>query len=326
MVVVDDVHLVSGEQYSAKQIKETFEKGFAGGGIQPRYDDNENKYLWLFSYKDSEYGDDLTTDPMRYVGEKNTNPVGADQADNGGNGAILNSASEETPMFLFERVESNPTVYHFHGRVELADYEYNFRPNKGLKEFDFYLREINAEDSTDFSESDSEFESVDDLAPGALREISPIIRDQPTAEEEISHITNKEQQSKGNNEHESSVVDFGEWLEAQGLECQKTNHTDILAYADDIVVVVETKSLTRSNEREQIRFAIGQLLENSYRDVNRRGWRNRDQILCLGFSRAPSDKYSGYLEYLREYGIETLWIEDDDISGHPESLDRIEQD
>lgn len=209
-------------------------------------------------------------------------------------------------MFLFERVESNPVVYLFHGRVELIDYEYNFRPNKGLKEYDFYLREIDAEDTTESLESDSESKSVDDLAPGALREVSPIIRDLPTAEEEVSHTTNKEQQSKGNNEHESSVADFEEWLEARGLECKETNHTDILAYADDIVVVVETKSLTMSNERKQIRFAIGQVIENSYRDVNRRGWGNRDQILCLGFSRPPSDKYSGYLEYLQEYGIETL--------------------
>lgn len=102
MVVVDDIHLVSGERYSAEQIKEIFEKGFAGGGIQQRYDDNENKYLWLFSYEDSEYGDDLTTDPMRYVGEKNTNPPGADQLITVGT-AIYLTVSQRKPRCSYLR-------------------------------------------------------------------------------------------------------------------------------------------------------------------------------------------------------------------------------
>ncbi|MCJ0620102.1 hypothetical protein JZX76_11450, partial [Haloarcula hispanica] len=60
-----------------------------------------------------------------------------------------------------------------------------------------------------------------------------------------------------------------------------------------------------------------------YRDVQNRGMGDKELIPCIAFSRTPSDRFSGYLDFLQAKGIEVLWIEDETVTGHPESADRI---
>jgi hypothetical protein len=315
-----NVDLTPGTEYTAAELRETFGKQRAGKGIEILYNENDNQYLRLFSKEESEYGDDLEADPMRYVGEKDFNNPKGDQVLNRGNEALAYSQRDNLPVFLFEKVSENPVRHLFHGRVEVVDFEHNYRPEKDKKEYDFYLRRV---DMADEEVNTVEQSSDEDLAPGPLRDIDPESRETPEPEEQIEYESNKQSQAEALNEHEDTVAQFRDELEKADWECKETDETDILATAEDAVLVLEVKSIDDSNERRQIRKAMGQVFENSYRDVVNRGWGDRDLIPGLAFSRVPSDRFSGYLEFLQSEGIETLWRTDDEISGHPDSVSRV---
>lgn len=319
MVVISEVDLEPGTAYSPSELRSTFDKRRAGKGIEKLYDDNNDRFIRLFSKAESEYSDDLESDPMRYVGEKDFNNPSGDQILNRGNGALAESQDNDWPIFLFEKVSEDPVRHLFHGKVEVVDFELNYRPQKGKSEYDFYLElaDNEAETASDESESD------DDLAPGQLREIEPGTRDVPSSEEEISYESNKKTQAEATNTHEDTVSELRDWLESGRWECKETDETDILAYTKTEALVIEVKSIDDSNERKQLRKAVGQLLENCYRDVQNRAWGEKELIACIALSQVPSDRFSGYIEFLRSQGIETIWRTDDGISGHPESITAI---
>lgn len=321
MVLVRNVELEHGEVYSAAEIRSAFNKGRAGKGIEINYDENDNKYLRLFSSPDSEYGDDLEAAPMRYVGEKDFDNPGGDQVPNRGNGALIESQDNDWPGFLFEKVSESPVRYLFHGRVEVVDYEHNYRPEKDKKEYDFYLRQADTEATSPSTSAESE--SSDDLAPGPMRDIDPDSRDVPKDEETITYESNKQTQTAAANEHENTVATLSRWLEAGRWTCNETDETDILASADTEALVVEVKSIDGTNDGDQLRKALGQVFENCYRDVKRRGWGDREMIPCICFSQPPVDRYSGYLGFLQQQGIEVLWRTDDGVGGHPTSIEQV---
>jgi hypothetical protein len=318
--ISETVDLEPGETYSAAELRSTFNKSRAGKGIETLYDENDNKYIRLFSSTGNQYGDDLEADPMRYVGDKNYNDPVGDQVPNRGNGDLLESQNTGWPIFLFEKVSENPVRYHYHGRVEVVDYEHNYRPEKDKKEYDFYLKKLDTETSVPSTADD---ESDDDLAPGPIRDIDPDNRDIPDREERITYESIKKTQAEATNEHENTVYKVKEWLKNDGWSCKETDETDILASTDSKVIVVEVKSIDGANDGTQLRKALGQIFENCYRDVRRRGWGDREINLFICFSQPPSDRYSGYLEFLQEEGIEVLWRKGDEVAGHPDSIKRL---
>lgn len=166
-------------------------------------------------------------------------------------------------------------------------------------------------------------EIAPELIPGPLREIDPATRDIPESEENISYESRKEKQAEATNVHEQTVHVVSAWLAEDGWSCKKTEETDILATRDGQVFVAEVKSIDEQNKVEQIRKGLGQLLANCYRDVLQRGWDKRTLIASLVLSQRPGDQYLGYFEYLRERDIETLWIENNEVKGLSNSLDRI---
>ncbi|KZX49530.1 hypothetical protein [Haloarcula sp. K1] len=320
MVIISSVELEPGTTYTASELRDIFDKSRAGRGIETLYDDNDNRFIRLFSKEASEYGDDLDADPMRYVGEKDfSNPAG-DQVLNRGNGLLAESQNHDWPVFLFEKVSNSPVKHFYHGRVQVVNYEHNYRPNKDKREYDFYLKTIQDSPSETASRAN---ESDDDLAPGELRDVNPTNRKEPESEEEISYTSNKESQAVATNEHENTVEELRDTLEATQWECHETDETDLLALSDSKALVIEVKSITDSNERKQIRKALGQVLENGYRDVQNRGLGDRELILSIAFSETPSDQFSGYFDFLQSRGIEVLWREEGEIKGLPESTEQI---
>lgn len=319
MVVISEVDLEPGTVYSASELRSIFDKQRAGRGIETLYDENENRFLRLFSKEESEYGDDLAADPMRYVGEKDFNNPAGDQVLNRGNGALADSTDHDWPIFLFEKVSASPVEHLFHGQVEVVDFELNYRPQKDKREYDFYLRLSDEEPEPETGKG----ESYDDLAPGQLREIDPESRDIPEAEERITYESSKKTQAEATNIHENTVAELRDRLESGRWECKETDETDILAYTDKEALVVEVKSVDDSNERRQLRKAIGQVLENCYRDVQNRAWGEKEITACVALSQVPADRFSGYIDFLQSEGIETLWRTEDGIAGHPDSTEKI---
>lgn len=165
--------------------------------------------------------------------------------------------------------------------------------------------------------------TTDDLVPGPMRELNPDKRDVPEVEETIAYESKKKEQAEANNIHEQTVEVMGKWLREAGWRCRETDETDILATCGDQVLAVEAKSVDGQNDGYQIRRALGQLHENCYRDVIRREWDDQTLLASLVLSQPPADQYLGYLEYLSKQGIETLWVEDDEIGGLKGSISNI---
>lgn len=55
MVIMSDVDLIEGDVYSARDIRETFEKGRAGKGIEINYDDRDRRAEELHTSNGEQY-------------------------------------------------------------------------------------------------------------------------------------------------------------------------------------------------------------------------------------------------------------------------------
>ncbi|MCJ0620103.1 hypothetical protein JZX76_11455, partial [Haloarcula hispanica] len=240
MVVIGTVEMEPGTEYEASELRDIFDKSRAGRGIETLYDDNDDRFIRLFSGKESEYSDDLDAVPMRYVGERNPQDPAGDQVFKGGNRLLAESENHGWPVFLFEKVSERPVKHLYHGRIRVLDYELNYRPEKQKREYDFYLEVI--QDGTATTVSDAG-ESDDDLAPGELRDVNPTTHEDPESEEEISYTSNKESQAAATNEHEDTVEQLQDELEAGRWKCHETDETDLLALSESEALVVEVKSL-----------------------------------------------------------------------------------
>ncbi|MFC6939142.1 hypothetical protein ACFQE8_04080 [Salinirubellus sp. GCM10025818] len=316
--------LSPGEIYTAAELRDEFDRSRTKG-IEISYDKHGKKYLRLFSKPMSEYGDDLSSSPMRYVGERNPDDPEGDQVEKGGNAAIINATDEGTPMFLFEKESEDPVRHRFIGQVSLVDYDHTYRPTIGRREFDFYLRGGTTSNKPADSESpDSATEPADPYAPSRPREIDPSTTEPSYDEEMIEYISNKETQAEATEDHQEAIGTFRDWLQARGWDCSETVETDILAERGDDLLVVEIKSVNEDGSPRHLRYAIGQLLENSYREGPRAGREHDTMIAALAFSEPPADAHSGYFEYLQSWGIETLWADNDAVAGLPESLALVE--
>lgn len=83
---------------------------------------------------------------------------------------------------------------------------------------------------------------------------------------------------------------------------------DAYAVLDSGPAIFEVKSITESNERDQIRHAVSQLYE--YRFLHSMA----DASLWIVFSQAPSSQW--YIDYLAgDRGIRVVWIDDGKLRG-----------
>jgi hypothetical protein len=322
MVDITAVSLDPDSYYTPAELRSIFGKQRAGRGIEELYDENDHKYIRLFSKEESEYSDDLYARPIRYVGEKDFSNPDGDQVLTRGNKALAENPTQGWPVFLFEKVSEDPVEYRYYGRVEVMGYEHNYRPRKDKREYDFYLQLLH-EDETDNAERTAT--SGDELAPDQLRPVSPDSRDVPEAEQRITYESNMQSQAEATDAHEETVALLWDAFEGHGWECHETVGTDLLACRDEDVVVIEVKSIDRSNDQKQLRRALGQVYESCYRDVINRGWGERALRPCVAFSQRPSDRLSGYLEHLHSTGIAVLWRTGEEIGGHPADRKLISQ-
>jgi hypothetical protein len=120
---------------------------------------------------------------------------------------------------------------------------------------------------------------------------------------------------------ENQFAIFTERLEAAGYDCFETEHSDLLAVADDRVVLAEAKTLTPDSALRQVRSALGQLAEYHFFDVvQRKAWADRSTRVCLYVTPPPTGEFEAYLDWLPSQGIDVLWLGEDGVGGPSQAL------
>lgn len=114
-----DLSLTPGERLSGSDLAECFERGMTGRGIEICYDEDDQRYLRLFSSDTGPYADDVTGGQFTYIGEGQS----GDQSLTGGNKFLAQAKHNPLPIFFFHRTDSD-SPWEYQGQVEVVDYEH----------------------------------------------------------------------------------------------------------------------------------------------------------------------------------------------------------
>jgi hypothetical protein len=125
------------------------------------------------------------------------------------------------------------------------------------------------------------------------------------------------EQRRATIEHQEVVAWLRDMLKDSGYEVMKTQYSDVIAYTDfqSDILLFEVKSITPDNVWEQVRKAVGQVIEYEFTDII-----SRDELqgaihptICL--SQEPSKEIQDYLEHLvSTRGILVIWPTDNEQS------------
>lgn len=142
----------------------------------------------------------------------------------------------------------------------------------------------------------------------------------------VTYEMSVEQTMEGWLDHEHVLDTFEDELVDAEFTTGETDHSDLLAWRDDQVVLVEAKSIHEDNERVQVRKALGQLHEYYYLDVEQDDELTaKDTMTCLVLTQEPSKAYRQFLELLQEDGIYTFWVDEYDVQGFEASMAELRQ-
>ena len=111
-----------GERLSQEEIEDTFDTGFGYriSGINPRRDDNDNRYILVFANEDGPYSDSVRQGEFEYIGEG----LRGDQSeDSPGNSALLDAISGDFPVYFFYK-RQNSAKWEYQGEVDVLNYRF----------------------------------------------------------------------------------------------------------------------------------------------------------------------------------------------------------
>ncbi|KAB1194703.1 HNH endonuclease [Haloferax sp. MBLA0076] len=150
-----DLSLTPGERLSGSELEARFDRGMTGRGIEICYDDDEQRYLRLFSSDTGPYADDVTGGQFTYIGEGRT----GDQTLTGGNKFLAQAEDNPLPIFFFHRPDNNAD-WEYQGQVEVVSHECGPFDTDDREVFQFVLRR-----RAEHEERVDAAESTPDLSP-----------------------------------------------------------------------------------------------------------------------------------------------------------------
>lgn len=112
-----ELELVPGTSYDASALRDRFDRGMTGRGIEICYDEDEQRYLRLFSTDTGPYADEVTGGQFAYIGEGQT----GDQTLTAGNRYLANAVDAPLPIFFFHRA-GDAAGWEYQGQVDVVDY------------------------------------------------------------------------------------------------------------------------------------------------------------------------------------------------------------
>jgi hypothetical protein len=154
-------------------------------------------------------------------------------------------------------------------------------------------------------------------------------RDRSINEENVENQTVSYEQSvkdtiSGAVQHDEILDVFEDYLAECGFEGGETKHSDLIMSSDEDVVLGEAKSIRPSKERDQIRRALGQLLEYRKRDIyDDDAFDSLSVTMCLILSQPPTEKYLEILRSMEADGIFTYWVVNQRVEGTDASMARL---
>jgi len=125
--------LQMGDHLSQDEIEEYFNTGFGYriSGINPRRDDNDNRYILLFANEDGPYGDSVTQGQFEYIGEG----LKGDQSEKSpGNSTLIDAVSSDFPVYFFYTQTDRPE-WEYQGEVDVLGYELEQRNGRQVLVF-----------------------------------------------------------------------------------------------------------------------------------------------------------------------------------------------
>lgn len=111
-----------GDRLSKEDIEETFDTGFGYqiSGINPRRDEDDNRYVLVFAKEDGPYDDSVKRGQFEYIGEglhgdqKETSP---------GNSVLIDAVSSDLPVHFFYKGRED-RQWEYQGLVDVLGYEF----------------------------------------------------------------------------------------------------------------------------------------------------------------------------------------------------------
>jgi hypothetical protein len=188
------------------------------------------------------------------------------------------------------RYELTPSGYDLWDRLEDGKIGQRHIPTDGKSQPDPPLRSIPDDPVPDPEPNTQGEQTTNDSAPATDEGI--INRHQATIE------------------HQEVLSSLRKRLLASGYEVRKTQYSDLIAYKNSRpeVLLFEVKSITPQNIWDQLRKAVGQVVEYEYTDVITRDSLPEDVQPGICLSQPPTTEIRGYLDHLDSHrGLTIVW-------------------
>lgn len=125
--------LAVGDKVTQVDIEDAFQTGFGYriSGINPRRDDQDQRYVLLFANEDGPYSDSVTQGTFEYVGEG----LEGDQKESSpGNSVLIDAVTGGFPVYFFYQ-RGGDGRWEYQGQVDVLDYEYRERDGRQVLVF-----------------------------------------------------------------------------------------------------------------------------------------------------------------------------------------------
>jgi hypothetical protein len=110
-----------GDRLTQAEIEDQFNTGFGYhiSGINPRRDQNDNRYILVFANEDGPYDDSVTDGQFRYIGE---GLEGNQSEKSSGNSALIDAISTNIPTYFFYS-EADQSGWKYQGQIDVVEYQ-----------------------------------------------------------------------------------------------------------------------------------------------------------------------------------------------------------
>jgi len=109
-----------GDRLTQEEIEDAFDTGFGYriSGINPRRDENNNRYLLIFANEDGPYSDSVRQGQFEYIGE---GLHGDQNEDSPGNSVLIDAIEADFPVYFFYK-EQDRTGWEYQGEIDVQSY------------------------------------------------------------------------------------------------------------------------------------------------------------------------------------------------------------
>jgi putative restriction endonuclease len=122
-----------GDRFTQQEIEDEFDTGFGYqiSGINPRRDEQDRRYILLFSNEDGPYEDSVVRGQFEYIGEG----LSGDQSESSpGNSSLIDAITSAIPIHFFYQ-DSGDGNWEYRGLVDVLGYQIEERGGRQVLVF-----------------------------------------------------------------------------------------------------------------------------------------------------------------------------------------------